>query len=46
MRMSVAAVCSWCLFAYVVPVAWLIVWSRRHADPTPVIQEDDWEDEE
>lgn len=29
-----------------VPVVWFIVWRRRRADPTEIIQEGDWIDEE
>lgn len=43
--LTYAAVCSWCLFAYMVPVVFLIVWRRRRRDKTEVIQEDDVDDE-
>ena len=36
---TIAAVCSWCLFAYMVPVAAYIVWRRRRRDKTEVIQQ-------
>ena len=45
MVLTIAAVCSWCLFAYMVPVVWFIVWRRRKADKTEIIQEDDADDE-
>lgn len=44
MILTIAAVCSWCLFAYMVPVVWLIIWRRRKADKTEIIQEDDVDD--
>ena len=47
MWLTIAAVCSWCLFAYMVPVVWIIVWMRRRRDKTEIIQEfdiDDFED--
>jgi hypothetical protein len=44
MVLTIAAVCSWCLFAYMVPVVWFIVWRRRRADPTQIIQGYDVED--
>ena len=46
MWLTIAAVCRWCLFAYMVPVVWFIVWRRRRADPTEIIQDGDWEDED
>lgn len=42
MWLTIAAVCSWCLFAYMTPVVAMIVWRRRRKDPTEVIQEIDW----
>ena len=36
------AVATWCLAAYMVPVAALIVWIRRRMDKTEIIQEGDW----
>lgn len=39
MWLTIAAVASWCLFAYMVPVVAVIVWWRRRRDPTEVIQE-------
>ena len=45
MWLTIAAVSSWCLFAYMVPVVWFIVWRRRRADKTEIIQEGDWDDE-
>lgn len=44
MILEIAAVCSMVLFAYMVPVVWFIVWRRRRADPTEIIQEDDVDD--
>ena len=44
MWLTIAAVCSWCLFAYMVPVVWFIVWRRRRADKTEIIQEGDVDD--
>ena len=47
MWLTIAAVSSWCLFAYMAPVVWFIVWCRRRADKTEIIQEfdiDDFED--
>lgn len=38
-----AAVTSWCLFAYMLPVVWVIVSVRRHRDKTEIIQTDDVE---
>ena len=46
MWLTIAAVSSWCLFAYMVPVVWFIVWRRRRADKTEIIQEGDWVEEE
>lgn len=43
--LTIAAVCSWCLFAYMVPVVWFIVWRRRRADKTEIIQDGDWVDD-
>lgn len=43
--LTIAAVSSWCLFAYMVPVVWWIVWRRRRADKTEIIQEFDIDDE-
>ena len=40
--MIVAAVFSWCLSAYMVPVVWAIVWLRRRMDLTPVLQAIDY----
>lgn len=42
MWLTVTAVCSWCLFAYMVPVVAFIVWRRRRRDPEAVIQDIDW----
>lgn len=42
MWLTVTAVCSWCLFAYMVPVVAFIVWRRRRMDPEAVIQDIDW----
>ena len=39
--LTYAAVGSWCLAAYMLPVVALIVWLRRRNDPTEIIQEDD-----
>lgn len=33
MWMTYAAVASWCLAAYMVPVVAVLVWMRRKADP-------------
>ena len=44
MFLTITAVCSWCLFAYMVPVVWFIVWRWRRADKTEVIQQLDVED--
>jgi len=44
MWLTIAAVSSWCLFAYMVPAVAFIVWRRRRADKTEIIQEGDWED--
>ena len=44
MFLTITAVYSWCLFAYMVPVVWFIVWRRRRADKTEVIQQLDVED--
>ena len=44
MVLTIIAVCSWCLFAYMVPVVWFIEWRRRKKDPAQVIQEYDVED--
>ena len=41
-----AAVASCCLFAYMVPVVWLIVWMRRRRDKTEIIQLYDVDDVE
>ena len=38
MILTIAAVASWCLAAYMVPVVAYVVWRRRKADPTEVIQ--------
>ena len=42
MILTIVAVCSWCLFALMVPVVWFIVWRRRRKDKTEIIQEIDW----
>lgn len=42
MWLTIAAVSSWCLFAYMVPVVWYVVWRRRRRDPMEIIQEGDW----
>lgn len=44
MILTIIAVASWCLFAYMVPVVWFIVWRRRKADKTEIIQEYDVEE--
>ena len=44
MFLTITAVCSWCLFAYMVPAVWFIVRRRRRADKTEVIQQLDVED--
>lgn len=44
--LTIAAVSSWCLFAYMVPLVWFIVWRRRRTDKTEIIQEGDWVEEE
>ena len=44
MILTIISVCSWCLFAYMVPVVAYIVWRRRKADKTEIIQELDVED--
>lgn len=41
MIVTYLAVASWCMFAYMVPVVWAIVWVRRHRDKTEIIQTDD-----
>jgi len=41
--LTYAAVCSWCLAAYMVPVVAVMVWWRRRKDPTQIIQLDDVE---
>ena len=46
MALTIAAVSSWCLFAYMVPVVCAMVWWRRHLDPTQIIQELDCEEED
>lgn len=38
------AVTTWCAMAYMLPVVFILVWSRRRRDKTEVIQEDDWPD--
>ena len=43
--LMIAAVSSWCLAAYMLPVTAVIVWMRRRLDKTQVIQEDDVDDE-
>lgn len=43
--LTYAAVCSWCLAAYMLPVVAFIVWRRRRADRTEIIQEGDWPDD-
>ena len=35
------AVATWCLSAYMLPIVAILVWWRRHQDPTEIIQEDD-----
>lgn len=42
MWLTILAASSWCLFAYMVPVVWAIVWMRRRRDKTEIIQEGDW----
>ena len=42
MILTIVAICSWCLFALMVPVVWYIVWRRRRKDKTEIIQEIDW----
>ena len=42
MWLTIAAVSSWCLFAFMVPVVWFIVWRRRRMDKTEIIQDIDW----
>ena len=46
MIITYLAVASWCAFAYMLPVVWLIVTVRRHRDKTEVIQKDDVDDGE
>lgn len=45
MWLTIAAVSSWCLFAYMVPVVAVIVWLRRRRDPAEIIQKYDVGDE-
>jgi len=42
MVLEILAVSSWCLSALMLPVVAILVWWRRHMDPTEVIQEGDW----
>lgn len=46
MWLTILAASSWCLFAYMVPVVWAIVWMRRRRDKTEIIQEGDWMSED
>ena len=39
-----AAVTSWCIAAYMLPVVAMIVWIRRKRDPAEIIQEYDTEE--
>ena len=39
-----AAVASWCLAAYMLPVVALLVWERRRNDQAQIIQEYDVEE--
>ena len=41
MLLTIAAVCSYCMFAYMVPVVWYIVWRRRRKDKTEIILEEE-----
>ena len=41
MWLTIAAVASWCLAAYMVPVVAALVWWRRRNDPAEIIQEYD-----
>ena len=43
--LMIAAVSSWCLMAYMVPITAVIVWMRRRMDKTEIIQEGDVDDE-
>ena len=44
MWLTIVAVCSCFLFAYMLPVVWYIVWRRRRKDKTEIIldEEDDF----
>ncbi len=44
MILTCAAVLSWCLPALMLPVVAGVVWLRRRADATEIIQEDDADD--
>ena len=46
MWLTILAASSWCLFAYMVPVVWAIVWMHRRRDKTEIIQEGDWMSED
>lgn len=42
--LTILAVASWCLAAYMVPVVAVLVWLRRRRDKTEIIQTEDIDD--